>query len=112
VLAYPETGDLVLAGPAADWQITRGGGIIAADSHQPIARLDDLIALWRRQATQKSAAVGCSIVPRQEALARTQEFLAASAATPVEPGQRGKWLEELRATLGQQDIEYYNVDPN
>ncbi len=112
VLVYPETGDLVLAGPASDWQILRGGGIISAETRRPLARLDDLLALWRRARTEKSAAFGCSIVPRQEALARTQEFLTASAATPVEPGQRGDWLEELRATLGEQDVEYYNIDPH
>lgn len=112
VLAYPETGDLVLAGPAGDWQVLRGGGLVSADTGRPIARLDDLLALWRRLRTEDSAAFGCSIVPRQEALARTQEFLQASAAEPIEPGQRREWLEALRATLGQQDVEYYNVDPN
>jgi hypothetical protein len=45
-------------------------------------------------------------------LARTQEFLAASAAQPLEPGQRRQWLAALRDTLGVQDVEYYNIDPN
>jgi len=77
-----------------------------------VVRLDDLAALWRRQRTEKGGAFGCSIVPRQEALARTQQFLAASAAQPLEPGQRRQWLDQLRDTLGVQDVEYYNVDPN
>jgi hypothetical protein len=112
VLVYPETGDLVLAGPAGDWQVLRGGGLISAETGRPIARLDDMLALWRRQRLEQSAAFGCSIVPRQDALARTQEFLNASAAEPIEPSQRREWLEELRATLGLQDVEYYNIDPN
>jgi hypothetical protein len=112
ILVYPESGDLVLAGPAGDWQASAEGGIVAADTGRAIVRLDDLASLWRRQQSGKSGAFGCSIVPRQEALARTQEFINASAAQPLEPGQRRQWLAALRDTLGVQDVEYYNVDPN
>lgn len=110
VLAYPETGDLVLAGPAGDWAGAPTGGLVSVETGRPIVRLDDLLTLWRRQRTEKSAAFGCSIVPRQEALAQTQAFLDASAAKPLEPSGRRKWLEELRSTLGIQDVEYYNID--
>jgi hypothetical protein len=112
VLVYPETGDLVLAGPAGDWQAARGGGLVSAETGRPIVRLDDLLALWRRQRSERSAAFGCSIVPKQEALARTQEFLAASAARPLEPSERRTWLKQLRDTLGVQDVVYYHVDPD
>ena len=110
IFVYPETGDLVLAGPAGDWAGAPGGGIISTVTGQPVVRLDDLLSLWRRQRPEKSPSFGCSIVPRQEALAKTQEFLAASAAKPIEPGGRRKWLAELRDTLGLQDVEYYNLD--
>lgn len=110
VFAYPETGDLVLAGPAGDWAGAPAGRIIAHDSGQPVVRLDDLLTLWRRQRTEKSTSFGCSIVPRQEALASTQEFLAASAAKPIEASDRRRWLGELRDALGTQDVEYYNLD--
>jgi hypothetical protein len=112
VLIYPETRDLVLAGPAGDWEAVTGGGLVSVDTHRPLVRLDDLVALWRRQRAEKSAAFGCSIVPRQEALARTQEFLAASAARPLEPSERGAWLKQLRDRVGLQDVEYYHVDPD
>jgi hypothetical protein len=110
IFAYPETGDLVLAGPAGDWAGSPTGGLVSAETGRPVVRLDDLLTLWRRQRTEKSAAFGCSIVPRQEALAKTQEFLNASAAKPLEPSGRRKWLAELRDTLGIQDVEYYNID--
>ena len=110
VLVYPETGDLVLAGPAGDWQAAPSGAIISVETGRPVMRLDDLLALWRRQHAEKSAAFGCSIVPRQEALARTQDYLNASAAKPLEPGGRRDWLDGLRDNLGTQDVEYYNID--
>lgn len=110
VFAYPETGDLVLAGPAGDWAGSPQGGLVSLETGRPVVRLDDLLTLWRRQRTEKSTAFGCSIVPRQEALAKTQAFLDASAAKPLEPSGRRKWLAELRDTLGIQDVEYYNID--
>jgi len=110
VFAYPETGDLVLAGPAGDWAGSPQGGLVSLETGRPVVRLDDLLTLWRRQRAEKSTAFGCSIVPRQEALAKTQEFLNASAAKPLEPSGRRKWLAELRDTLGIQDVEYYNID--
>jgi hypothetical protein len=109
VLVYPESGDLVLAGPAGDWREGPGGALISAATGRPVVRLDDLLALWRRARDERSAPFGCSIVPRQEALARTQDFLAASAADPIEPSERREWLQALRDTLGLQDVEYYNV---
>jgi hypothetical protein len=51
-------------------------------------------------------------VPRQEALARTQEFLNASAARPLEPSGRRDWLNGLRDNLGIQDVEYSRIDPD
>ncbi len=110
VFAYPETGDLVLAGPAGDWTGSPQGGLVSLETGRPVVRLDDLLTLWRRQRSERSTAFGCSIVPRQEALAQTQEFLNASAAKPLEPSGRRKWLAELRDTLGIQDVEYYNID--
>jgi hypothetical protein len=111
VLVYPETGDLVLAGPAGDWRPTREG-MVDVDTGRPLVRLDDLLTLWRRQLDKKSSAFGCSIVPRQEALARTQEYLASTAGEAIEASDRREWLKGLRDTVGVQDVEYYNIDPN
>ncbi len=112
VLVYPETGDLVLAGPAGDWQAAPSGAIVSVETGRPVMRLDDLLALWRRQRSENSSAFGCSIVPRREALARTQEFLNASAAKPLQPGGRRDWLNGLRDNLGVQDVEYSRIDPD
>jgi hypothetical protein len=112
VLVYPETRDLVLAGPAGDWQAGAQGALVSSDTGRPVVRLDDLLVLMRRQRTGKGGAFGCSIVPRQEALAKTQEFLDASAQQPLEPWQRKAWLGRLRDTLGVQDVAYFNISPD
>lgn len=112
VLVYPETGDLVLAGPAGDWQADQQGRLISLATGAPVVRLDDLLSLWRRQQKYRSRPFGCSINPRQAALAKAQQFLASTAERSLAPGERGAWLAELRQTLGEQDVEYFNIDPN
>jgi hypothetical protein len=110
VLVYPETGDLVLAGPAEDWHADLEGRDVGRQSGRPVVQLDDLVVLWRTLA-EGDATLSCSITPRQEALARTRSFLEESSKRPLKPGQRDKWLAELRERMGQQDIEYRGIDP-
>jgi hypothetical protein len=111
VIVNPETHDLILAGPAGDWRIVAPGTIVRTETGSPVVRLDDLLSLWRRHAAGAQA-FGCSIVPRQKALAATQEYLAKSAAKPIEPSGRKRWLTGLRDTLGKQDVEFFGLKPD
>ncbi|MEM9659790.1 MAG: DUF1598 domain-containing protein, partial [Planctomycetota bacterium] len=111
VAVLPDSGDVVLAGPAGDWSADAEGRLVAVDTGRPIVRLDDLLVLWRQRRATNNAPYGCSIVPRQEHLARTQRYVAASARSPLEPGGRGAWLDGLREALGEQDVEFYNLSP-
>ncbi|HEX5472641.1 MAG TPA: DUF1598 domain-containing protein [Lacipirellulaceae bacterium] len=111
IFAYPETGDVVLAGPAGDWFVDKDGHILSADSHEPVVRLDDLLTIWRRGAEAADSHFGCSINPRQESLAKTQAFLAASSKKPLEPSHRKQWLSDLRDCVGRQDIDIFGIDP-
>jgi hypothetical protein len=112
VFVYPESGDLVLAGPAGDWRIDVDGRIVSAETGSPVVRLDDLLILLRRGADAADSHFGCSINPRQQSLAKTQAFLAATSQEPLAPEQRKKWLSDLRDTVGRQDIEVFGVDPS
>ncbi|MCH2115601.1 MAG: DUF1598 domain-containing protein [Pirellulales bacterium] len=58
------------------------------------------------------SAFGCSIVPSEAALADTQAFLQTQGARPLEPSERGEWLQRLRDTLGKQDVEFFGMAPN
>lgn len=112
IFVYPETGDLVLAGPAGGWYVNDDGRILSKVTNEPVVRLDDLLVLLRRGADAARSHFGCSINPRQENLAKTQAFLAASSQKPLEPTQRKKWLGDLRDTVGRQDIEIFGIDPS
>ncbi|MCA9237876.1 MAG: DUF1598 domain-containing protein, partial [Planctomycetales bacterium] len=109
VAVYPETGDLILAGPAGDWRSQRGA-LVSAETGQPVVRLDDWLTLLRRRAAEGATPFGCAIVPRQEALAATQEYLARTSSEPLKAGGRGQWLADLRDALGEQDVEFYHLE--
>lgn len=110
VFVYPETGDLVVAGPAGDWR-EEDGRVVSVESGSPVVRLEDLIVLMRRARQSGGPPFGCSIIPKQENLARTQEYLAATTARPLRPGERNKWVAGIRDALGRQEISVFGLDP-
>ena len=113
VLIYPQTHDLVLAGPADDWQIEPEGRLVAKTSGHPVLRLDDLVVILRHMLGSRDARFGCSITPTEAGLAATQEFIAQSNRTPLKPGaERSEaWLKQLRAHLGRQTVTVNGIDP-
>lgn len=111
VFVYPESDDLVLAGPAGDWRIDKAGRVLSVRSGLPVIRLDDLVVVFRHMLRAGDARFGCLITPRQEGLARIQEFLRQSSRRPLRPGERKAWLEQLRSQLGLQEIEVYGLEP-
>jgi hypothetical protein len=113
VLVYPETHDLVIVGPAGDWQFDDAGRVVGKESGRPVLQLDDLVVVLRHMLSAPDAKFGCAITPTQEALARTKEFVAASNQTPLKPGaaERDRWLAKLRDAMGRQKIEVYGLDP-
>lgn len=111
VLVYPETGDLVLAGPAGDWKLSSEGRFVSADSGRPVLQLDDWLVISRFLMNRKPTTFGCSITPTQEGLARTRAFAEESGKTPLKPENRDRWLARLRDHLGRQTIEVFGLDP-
>ena len=111
VMVYPQSGDLVLAGPAGDWKPSVEGRLVNAKSGRPVFQLDDLVVILRRLWGEPEATFGCSITPTQEGLARTREFAEASSKTPLKPTGRDAWLATLRERLGRQKIDVFHLDP-
>jgi hypothetical protein len=114
VLIYPETGDIVLAGPAGDWKTDEEGRIVTVDSDKPVLRLDDFVVILRHMLREVGEPFGCSITPLKENLARTKALLDETSKKPLRAGKaaKDKYLADLRENLGQQAIEFYGVDPS
>ena len=111
LLVYPETRDLVLAGPAGAWAADGEGRLVSLDSGRPVLRLDDFVVVLRNAMSPQQGQFGCSIAPRQENLASVQAFLRKSAERSLKPHEREAWLEELRSALGRQEILVFGIDP-
>jgi hypothetical protein len=111
VFVYPESNDLVLAGPAGDWTTGSEEIPVSTQTGLPIVLLDDLVVVFRHMMSHPDARFGCRITPTQEALARVQAAIEASDSKPIKAGQRQQWLERLRSQLGKQDIEVDGLDP-
>jgi hypothetical protein len=110
VFVYPDTGDVVLAGPAGAWTVDAEGRTVNGDTGEPVLRLDDFVVVLRN-ALDQGGRFTCSITPRQENLAATQAFLNESAKTPLKPGQTASWLNGIRTALGKQAIAVEGLDP-
>jgi hypothetical protein len=112
LFVYPESNDLVLAGPAGDWTTGAEEIPVSAQTGQPVVLLDDLVVVFRRLMSHPDASFGCRITPTQEALARVQDAIDASGSKPIKSAYaRKQWLEKLRSQLGKQDIEVDGLDP-
>lgn len=104
LIAYPETNDLVIAGPAGPWERNEEGRAVNVETGMPVLQLDDLVVCLRN-AFDRNGKFGCAITPRQQNLADTKEFLSTSKLTG------NAWRKQLRNELGMQDIEVFGIDP-
>jgi hypothetical protein len=111
ILVYPETGDIVLAGPAGPWTSNAEGRTVHQGTRQPVLKLDDLVVLLRN-AQENQGRFGCSINPTQSGLAAAKIYQEETSKKPLHPRQRDSWLEGLRAAVGKQDIVIYGIDPD
>jgi hypothetical protein len=105
VFLYPDSGDIVLAGPAEGWAPEPDGRMTGLRTGRPVLQLQDLVVALRafppNQA--KTPMVGCSIDPTQEGLASMQRFLQ-STGRYANPSQTMHLANGLRSSLGLQNV--------
>lgn len=111
LLVYPETGEIVLAGPAGPWHANAEGRHVNVATGRPVLQLDDMVALLRN-AIQEHGKFGCAITPTQDSLKSAQEYIDVTSAKPLHPRQRDQWLEGLRNAVGKQNITVHGISPD
>jgi hypothetical protein len=113
VFIYPETGDLIVAGPAGEWKRDGEDRVVNRETGRPVLQLDDFVVILRHTFAQRESVFGCTITPTQKGLAATRSYVAESSAKPLPAGDRARdaWLAGLRGALGKQDIEIRGIDP-
>lgn len=120
LFVYPETGDIVIAGPAGDWATDAEGRTVAVESSEeepagketttPVLHLEDLLVLLRQ--AKSRGPFTCTIEPTTEGLAAAQGYIAETGKKPLKEGKaaRDKWVKGLRDALGKQNIKVGGID--
>jgi hypothetical protein len=104
ILVYPEQKDVVIAGPAEEWepQALEPRGKL---SGRPVLQLDDLIVALR-MAGQRGGmqAFGCSIDPPADALARSNEVMRQYGSR-----SRRELADAMARALGPQQVRFFGT---
>ena len=62
--------------------------------------------------TKVAASLPARLCRPTKAWPRPRRFARRQSATPLQPGQRGKFLETLRSQLGRQQVVFEGIDPS
>jgi hypothetical protein len=112
VFFYPETGDIVLAGPAEGYATDLVGRVRGLTSGRPVLQLQDLVTALRAYppSGDKLNVIGVSIDPTQEGLERLRQTLANIGRT-IRPGDDVRVAALLREALGLQTVTVQGISP-
>lgn len=114
VFLYPESGDVVIAGPAEGWVTDLAGRVLGIHTGRPVLELDDLIVALRAYPPggEPARMIGCSIDATPEGLARMQSFLASARGHASQTQEFAEMVVNgLRTSLGLQTVRVDGVSP-
>ena len=116
VFYYPETKDIVIAGPAEGYVDDTSGRTIGIETGHATVKLEDLVVALRAYApgTRGVNLIGCSIDPTQQGLVAMQRTVAAAHRqwrTRPNSAQIRNFVEAMRKALGPQTIRVLGISP-
>ena len=100
---YPETGDIVIAGPAGDWAVDANGRTISQVNSRPTLNLDDLMVLTQTFGKSGIGGFVCTIDPKKDQIAAVQEYTRKNRRG-LTPQSAKAFTETLEQTLGLQNV--------
>jgi hypothetical protein len=111
VFFYPETKDIVLAGPAEGWMTDLAGRVVGVTSGRPVVQLQDLVVALRvfPPGGEPEPLIGCSIDPTEEGLAALQRFLRSVGPYIASPAQTGQFASGVKTSLGMQQVSIWGI---
>ena len=114
IFYYPDSKDIVLAGPAEGWATDVAGRTVGITTGRPVVQLQDLVVALRTftAAGNSSPVIGCSIDPTAEGLTALQQFTRSVHLNgPPSDDQVRTIAEGVRNSLGYQKITVDGVSP-
>ena len=114
VFFYPETNDIVLAGPAEGFMPDVSGRVVGMNTGRAILELQDLVVALRAYPPggRPTPIIGCSIDATPEGLANLQKYFAGfRGRMPSGPGVEQRIANEARQALGLQTVTINGLSP-
>jgi hypothetical protein len=112
VLFYPDSGDVVLAGPAEGWKQMPTGDYVGTNSRRPVLQLDDLIVALRFAFTlhPDGAFLGCSIEPTEQGVRAHADYVRRLGS--IDGSRIDEVTQGMEQAIGPQNIHVYGADPS
>jgi hypothetical protein len=112
VFFYPDTKDIVIAGPAEGFIPDASGRVVGMNSGRAILELQDLVVALRAFPASGKATqiIGCSIDATPEGLKNLQKYFA-SFNGRLPPGGEVRIAEDAKQALGLQNVTIRGLSP-
>lgn len=114
VFYYPDSQDIVLAGPAEGWLPDLSGRVVGLTTRRPVVQLQDVVVALRTFSSggKASVLISCSIDPTQEGLSAMQNFTRSIRLVgPPNANEVRMIAEGVRTSLGLQMVNITGVSP-
>ncbi|MCB9951780.1 MAG: DUF1598 domain-containing protein [Planctomycetaceae bacterium] len=110
VFVFPESGEIVIGGPAEGWSYNQDGRAVGSNSGTPTLQLDDLVTVMRTFSDEGPQVFRCSIDPKPENVKALKDFATASQQRgALRPSAVRGWAKQLGEVLGNQNITVEGV---
>ncbi len=103
LVVFPETGDVVVGGPAANWMTDEAGRAVSVDDGRPVLKLEDLIVLSKTFSQDGQSLFMCSIDPKQEQVQAVNDFVRDNRRQ-LNRRTAARFTEQLEQMLGLQNV--------
>jgi len=111
LMTFPETGDVVIGGPAADWTHDESGRSVSVADGRPVLQLDDLLVLARTFSDDGRSFFMCSIDPKQEQVQAVNDFVRDNRRA-LNKKTAPNFTQRLEQILGLQNVIVDGVPAN
>lgn len=110
VFFYPESSDVVIAGPAEPFVSDASGRVRGAATGRPVILLEDMVTALRAYSpgTRPTKVISVSIDPTEEGLQRLQQVLR-TVGQGLRPSDAARLAATLKNNLGMQNVTIQGV---
>ena len=113
VFYYPETKDIVIAGPAEGFFPDFQGRLLGMNTGRAVLELQDLVVALRSfpPGGKPAHVISVSIDPTQEGLARMNQWIHSNPPNPANPASVGPFVEGMKDAQGLHTVTINGVSP-